>query len=47
MEINTYVPVANAEYAKELTKAGSVEVKILKGADHFIPKERYEDIEVL
>ena len=42
---DTYVPVANVDYAKKkLTKARSVEVKILKGADHFIPKERYEDI---
>src|SRR4030095_4322761 len=42
---DTYVPVANVNYAKKkLTKARSVEVKILAGADHFIPKERYEDI---
>ena len=42
---DTYVPVANVDYAKKkLTNASSVEVKILKGADHFIPKERYEDI---
>ena len=42
---DTYVPVANVDYAKKkLAKARSVEVKILKGADHFIPKERYEDI---
>ena len=42
---DTYVPVANVDYAKrKLTKARSVEVKILKGADHFIPKERYQDI---
>lgn len=42
---DTYVPVANADYAKrKLTKARSVEMKILEGADHFIPKERYEDI---
>jgi len=42
---DTYVPVGNAEYAKKkLIKARSVEVKILKGADHFIPKERYEDV---
>jgi pimeloyl-ACP methyl ester carboxylesterase len=42
---DTYVPVANVNYAKKkLTKARSVEVKILKDADHFIPKERYEDI---
>ena len=42
---DSYVPVVNADYAKKkLTKARSVEVKILKGADHFIPKERYEDV---
>ncbi|HEY5968947.1 MAG TPA: alpha/beta hydrolase [Chitinophagaceae bacterium] len=42
---DTYVPVVNADYAKKkLTKARSVEVKILKGADHFIPKERFEDV---
>lgn len=42
---DTYVPVANAGYAKKkLTKAKSVEVKILPGADHFIPKERYEEV---
>ena len=42
---DTYVPVANAEYAKKkLTKAKSVEVKILQGADHFIPKERYGEV---
>ena len=42
---DTYVPVANADYAKKkLTKASSVEVKTLAGADHFIPKDRYEDI---
>ena len=42
---DTYVPVANADYAKKkLTNARSVEMKILEGADHFIPKERYEDI---
>ena len=42
---DTYVPVANVDYAKKkLTKARSVEVKILPGADHFIPKERYDDI---
>jgi pimeloyl-ACP methyl ester carboxylesterase len=36
---DTYVPVANVNYAKKkLTKARSVEVKILAGADHFIPK---------
>lgn len=42
---DTYVPVANADYAKKkLTKASLVEVKILPGAEHFIPKERYDDI---
>ena len=45
---DTYVPVANADYAKKkLTKAKSVEVKILNGADHFIPKEKYEDIKAV
>lgn len=42
---DTYVPVENVDYAKrKLTKATSVEVKILPGAEHFIPKERYRDI---
>jgi len=42
---DTYVPVANVDYAKKkLTKAKLVEVKILAGADHFIPQERYEDV---
>ena len=42
---DTYVPVANADYAKrKLTKAKSVEVKILPGADHFIQKERYDEV---
>jgi pimeloyl-ACP methyl ester carboxylesterase len=42
---DSFVPVANADYAKKkLTKAKSVEVKILKGARHFIPWEQYEDI---
>ena len=42
---DTYVPVANVDYAKEkLINARSVEVKILNGAEHFIPKERYGDI---
>ena len=42
---DTYVPVANVDYAKKkLTKARSVEVKILPGANHFIPKDRYEEI---
>jgi len=45
---DTYVSVANADYAKKkLTKARSVEVNILKGADHFIPQERYADIKEL
>ena len=39
---DSYVPVANADYAKKkLTKASSVEVKILEGSDHFITSERY------
>ncbi|HEU5164948.1 MAG TPA: alpha/beta hydrolase [Chitinophagaceae bacterium] len=42
---DTFVPVGNADYAKKkLTKAKSVEVKILPGARHFIPWEQYEDI---
>ena len=42
---DTYVPVANVDYAKKkLAKASSVEVKILPGAEHFIPKERYDEI---
>jgi len=42
---DTFVPVGNADYAKnKLTKAKSVEVKILKGARHFIPWEQYGDI---
>jgi pimeloyl-ACP methyl ester carboxylesterase len=42
---DSYVPVSNVEYAKKkLTNAKSVAVKILKGAEHFIPKERYDEI---
>ena len=42
---DTFVPVANVEYTKKkLTKAKSVEVKILPGARHFIPWEQYDDI---
>jgi len=42
---DTFVPVGNTEYAKKkLTKAKSVEVKILPGARHFIPWEQYDDI---
>ena len=42
---DTFVPVGNADYAKKkLTKAKSIEVKILKGARHFIPWEQYGDI---
>ena len=42
---DTFVPVGNVEYAKKkLTKAKSVEVKILPGARHFIPWEQYGDI---
>ena len=42
---DTFVPVGNVEYAKKkLTKAKSVEVKILPGARHFIPWEQYDDI---
>jgi pimeloyl-ACP methyl ester carboxylesterase len=42
---DTFVPVGNVEYAKKkLTKAKSVEVKILPGAKHFVPWEQYDDI---
>lgn len=42
---DTYVPVANADYAKKkLTNASSVALRILPGAEHFIPKERYNEI---
>ena len=42
---DTFVPVGNVEYAKKkLTKAKSVEIKILPGARHFIPWEQYDDI---
>ena len=42
---DSYVPIANVDYAKKkLTKARSVEVKILPGADHFIQRERYGEV---
>jgi pimeloyl-ACP methyl ester carboxylesterase len=42
---DSFVPVGNVEYAKKkLTKATSVEVKILPGARHFIPWENYGEI---
>lgn len=42
---DTYVPVANVEYAKKkLINAKAVEVKLLPGADHFITHERYEAV---
>jgi pimeloyl-ACP methyl ester carboxylesterase len=42
---DTFVPPGNVEYTKnKLTKARSVEVKILPGARHFIPWEQYEQI---
>ena len=42
---DTYVPVANAAYAKnKLINAKAVEVRILPGADHFITHERYGDV---
>jgi len=42
---DTFVPVGNVEYTKrKLTKARSVEIKILPGARHFIPWEQYNDI---
>jgi pimeloyl-ACP methyl ester carboxylesterase len=40
-----FVPVGNADYAKKkLVNAKSVDVKILKGARHFIPWEQYQEI---
>jgi len=45
---DTFVPVGNVDYAKKkLTKAKSVEVKILPGAKHFIPWEQYEEIKTI
>jgi len=42
---DSYVPVENVDYAKKkLTKAKSVEVKTLQGANHFIQSNRYDDI---
>ncbi len=42
---DSFVPVGNVDYAKKkLVNAKSVEVKILKGARHFIPREQYEEI---
>lgn len=42
---DTFVPPGNVEYTKKkLTRAKSVEVKILPGARHFIPWEQYDDI---
>ena len=42
---DTFVPVGNVDYAKKkLTKARSVEIRILSGARHFIPWEQYMDI---
>ena len=42
---DTFVPVSNVDYAKrKLTAAKKVEIKILPGAGHFIPWERYNDI---
>ena len=42
---DSFVPVGNVDYAKKkLTKAKSVEIKILPGARHFIPWEQYGDI---
>lgn len=42
---DTFVPPGNLEYTrKKLTKAKSVEVKVLPGARHFIPWEQYHDI---
>ena len=45
---DTYVPMANSDYAKKkLVNAKSVEVKNLPGAEHFIINERYEDVKEL
>ena len=45
---DTFVPVENVDYTKKkLTKAKSVDVKILPGARHFIPWEQYEDIKAV
>ena len=42
---DSYVPVANADYAKKkLINAKAIEVKLLPGADHFITHERYENV---
>lgn len=42
---DTFVPPGNLEYTKKkLTKARSVDVKVLAGARHFIPWEQYDDI---
>ena len=45
---DTYVPIANADYAKKkLINARSVDVKILPGADHFIQRERYGEVKAV
>ena len=45
---DTYVPIANADYAKKkLINASPVTMKILPGADHFITHERYNDVKEL
>ena len=42
---DTNVPVENVDYAKKkLTKAKSVEVKILQEGNHYIQSNRYDDI---
>lgn len=42
---DTFVPPGNVDYTKKkLTKARSVEVKMLPGARHFIVWEQYEDV---
>jgi len=39
------VPVENVDYAKKkLTKAKSIEVKTLQGANHYIQSNRYNDV---
>jgi len=45
---DTYVPLANADYAKrKLINARSVETKILPGSDHFIQRERYGEVKAV
>lgn len=42
---DTFDPVSISDYTKKnLVNAKSVEIKIVNGARHFIPKEHYEEI---